>query len=350
MSKSTNNTELVKVLEEMPWTIQVRRSPFSVRAPKRNLSQGSFVSLDFEDLERNAENSETPYADQDHENAAILERLFSDRGYRGEAFERFEDDLMTTLPLMNAAAAYDDLALKLLGNKAMKYCEQLSIFAEKGSQCAANELAAIAEAATRWLGTVAKRNPELLRSFAATRAAFPALVSECDAFRGDKLDWKQLTLGNKFPIKLRKKAKFRVNDATGKIAWPLLLYVVDIKMDATKSADRQGITWQEIENKTTKTIEDLAFLLPDLTRESLAIKKWWEVAKSCLLEAYPDPESIPELRAMVTAKSQQKCIASRVLEKLENKFYSFAGFLEETELGNVARTSSIQPGIQGKVD
>jgi len=67
----------------------------------------------------------------------------------------------------------------------------------------------------------------------------------------------------------------------------------------------------------------------------MVVNQWWKLALRCLIEAYPHPtkagelnEQVPALNRLVRAPSHRKTagkIRSRILERLENKFYSFAG-------------------------
>jgi hypothetical protein len=189
--------------------------------------------------------------------------------------------------------------------------ELLQFKAKSGDSTSAQELAYLAIEAVITLTEIAKTKPEILLPTSQEYNCWPVIKMKRQALTDEeKTLFTNLKIGEKSMIELdAATAKWKWDDA-GKIADGLLFYIQRARTD-------QHIDFGRVGKKAKK--------LQDFNDESGP--KWWDLAKSALLESYPEPEKVDELDRLVSAKSKRRSpgrIRQAILDILKARFLSFA--------------------------
>jgi hypothetical protein len=218
-----------------------------------------------------------------------------------------------------------------LGNQVIRHCEHLFLLAEEGNPVAAKYLAELAIKATKGTERIIGNHYEAMRSLAAIEYAWPMMASPVTSLSSPSPDWEKLGLGVALNEGLlNKNRRVNLDNPTGRLAWRLLNYVANLKyyykaLESTESKPRGG----------KLSIGQQVAALPGLTKDSLVISKWWEVAQQCLVASYPlstDETKIDEKNAVfdgiVSAKDQRtpERHRNRIMERLSGEFDSIAGY------------------------
>ena len=126
----------------------------------------------------------------------------------------------------------------------------------------------------------------------------------------EKTLFAKLKIGEESMIELdAATAKWKWDDA-GKIANELLFFIQQARTDQLFDFGHVG--------KTAKKLQDF---------NDESGPAWWDLAKSTLLESYPEPEKVDELNRLVIAKSKRRSpgrIRQAIFDILKARFLSFA--------------------------
>ena len=165
----------------------------------------------------------------------------------------------------------------------------------------------------RVLKQLAETKPQLLRPYTRRCWQWPILKSLHPQLSDDHdRILKTLELGEDTPLEISSGARW-VNDAAHKIAFHLL-----------------NDLWlcQRIERRKEEPpvpLGDLVDRLPPFNKDTALA--WWKIAEQWLLFSYPEPESVAELDALVTAKTHRLSPGrrrERILEKIQKRFLALA--------------------------
>jgi hypothetical protein len=185
--------------------------------------------------------------------------------------------------------------------------------AERGDEAAANYFAEALRNATSNLSRLCKSNPRLFGKVAARSWGWPVIMSTHPNLCDDhKTMLRTLELGKDTPLELHQSARW-IRDEASEIAFGLL--------------SRLWQMWREIKSTgtTPRKLDRLINQLDPFSDDSAA--QWWEIAKAYFLLSYPEPQKIPELTAIVTAKSKRRSpgrLKQAILDLLRDRFISFA--------------------------
>jgi len=316
------------------WNLNVKTLRAEALRLKEQLKSRIEQDEGFAHIEFLDENTEK-YAAEIESQAGELEDLQHCPEKAQELVDRYgESEFQTAPKLFVLSEAGNENALELIATVAKKHSEYLAILAERGNEEAVRLLAKISIATTTSLNELAIENPQALKSVAARNLQWPILSSSFPALQIEP-DWQELGLGSTLPLELdpgrQRKRRFNINTPAGKIAYQLLLYVCDLRTNAQLHQKRiKGRTssFDELPGYHSDAAELTAF-------SADSVWKWWDVALACLIDAFPNrtnpaqlDETVPVLNQLVTAKAHRKSagtIRSRIIEKIQESFYSIAG-------------------------
>jgi hypothetical protein len=194
----------------------------------------------------------------------------------------------------------------------------IAILAQKagdGNANAALELARLASLATWRLTRICKAKPELVRTLARLRRAWPVIKKRNAKLSEEEKElFARIQLGADDFIELDPQtARWKFDDA-GKIAYSLLDYIRRARKSSKDSIFSCGTVGKVAKEK-----------LKDFDDESAP--QWWTFAKEILLFSYPEPHVIEELNGLIPASSRKRKSPGRmkqaILEKLRARFLSF---------------------------
>ena len=329
--------------------LQFRYGPFSLR-DSFDPNSGDFWSLNIGELEAQAERiekseSDLIYADEIRKQVKQLKEVIR---HPDEAHRRIKAVLgegeFTVFPeAFLLCKAGDVEMLDLLANLSLKYCAHIAFLAAAGNQPAAHHLARLAILATTQLGQLTEKQPNTFKPIAFKELAWPIMKSSHPYLGTPVPNWDELGLGKGYPFKLDPSRRFRLHTPVGKLAWKLWNYVFDLKSSAESFLEWKKIELdpfkQKISRKKPLTIPESAVALPTFTGKSEDIDKWWALAELCLVSAfhsYSNPhilnENAPIFANLVAAVGHQRTASTRrarILHKLKEEFYSFAGFTNQ---------------------
>lgn len=238
-------------------------------------------------------------------------------------YRTFTDgDAALTDALYFLAEAGDALAAERLANKAALLVARLLTLAQAGRQSSAEALAILAVKLVEEISPLAVAKPELFYDVAKPRHNWPVLKSRHPFLCEDEHEiFQRLKVGEVWGGLLDPSARWNPKRPACNIALNLLAHVASHKERFLK---HQELKLGEIERPPAWVLG--AMRLPPLSKDGLVITKWWTVAKGALEESYPDPAKVPELMALLTAKSHlDKSPASRIMQKIEEAFRDICG-------------------------
>jgi hypothetical protein len=323
---------------------RLRRRLFNLDEKPEYPDHGKYFSLDPDELERRAELMEFQpggFADSEEslQQAAHLRELVENpESTRPPLLEKFYEQEQEIFPEVFYLCQRDEEMLNLLGDKTLKYCRHLALLAKEGNQAAAQWLGRVAILSTNSVGGILGDSSKALDPLIEQQFAWPMMASPHPFLGERRFRLEDLPLGKAFPFRISRSARFDTQTPSGKIAWKLWFYVFELRVRALEFAQERGITLATTPrtNAEVVTIPLAAALLPAFTSDSASVARWWELGKRCLVEAYPSntdagelDEAVPALSAIVSAESQKRTareLRGSILNKIEERFYSFAGF------------------------
>lgn len=153
-------------------------------------------------------------------------------------------------------------------------------------------------------------NPKALAPLARKRNLWPMLRSVHPLLNDSDELLDKIELGSDVPLEMHSGAKWKADHASD-VAIQLQLYLQE-----QRTADVLFV----FKNRKIKAKK----YLPDFNRESAPT--WWEVARFCLLAAYPKPQENWKLAKIVTTKNRTTPGRKReqILSKIEARFLKMA--------------------------
>lgn len=183
--------------------------------------------------------------------------------------------------------------------------------ARSGNGAALWEFAKLLDEAVRSLYEIAVTSPDSIKPLARKLTHFPMPRSTAPLLCGDEELLQKIELGQLVNKQLDQHSKWKP-DSAAIIAAALINHVEFIRSENPLVLD--GV--QEIE---------FSKMLPPFSKDSAGAR--WTAAKHFLLAAYPMPEQVSELDALVTTKSKRKYPSTRrvaILEKICARFKGMA--------------------------
>jgi hypothetical protein len=203
--------------------------------------------------------------------------------------------------------------------RALYEIARLCLQAREGDTEAAECLARLAVHATAALNRVAQIRPARVTDFSSHWREWPVIKGRHKELSpSEQALFRQIKLGEAAFIELdAATAKWKMDDA-GKAAYRLLCHLIThrrVVNAPSKSAKKVRLTaWSAAVKR-----------LPDFSEASAS--EWWNVAHAFILKVCPEPQSVPELNALVTSPSKRKSqgrMKQAILEILKRRFLSFA--------------------------
>lgn len=191
--------------------------------------------------------------------------------------------------------------------------ERLFLLAEAGNATAATAIAKILRKYVGRLSALAESKPDLLQSTARRSWRWPVMKSR-HPYLNDNHErlLKRLQLGEDTPLEIHESARW-IMDAAGEIAFALLLHL------DTAHAQKQRDVFDY--GRIGRAMSELPPFSADCD------DGWWTIAEVVFLAAYPQPEDIPELAALIKAPSKRRSpgrIKAAILRLLKERFLAFA--------------------------
>jgi len=312
------------------------RRIFSLDGEQFLPDHGPYFGLNPKDLELRGERLGGAYLDEFQKQAAQLRKLLNPASEEAKNLLADFDDEISTFPIVWKLAQIYPYAMELLHHKTLRYLEHMCMLAEKGNTAAAQHVAEYAILTTKSFQRLAQKNSEGVKSVAEREFALPVMRSPLPQLNESDPDWEQLKLGAAFPFRWNKYSRVNPRDTIGNFAFKLWKYVFDLKIETRRVLKELQIDEDVVRScRGNLPLELQSAILPEYHPISESVSAWWNVAKNCLVEAYPHPqlpgeinEEVSALDALITAPSQRRTpgkLRSHILGRLEKKFFGFAG-------------------------
>jgi hypothetical protein len=157
------------------------------------------------------------------------------------------------------------------------------------------------------LNEIARTNPEAIKTYAKSFPVWPMMRSTAPQLCDDDSLLEQIELGMSTRFQLDKFSKWKP-DFAAEVAAQLIRHLEFLRSEKIVGLD-EG-----------RRIFFLKALQP-FSRDTA--KAWWTFAQKSFLLAYPKPEEIDELDALVTGESKRRYVSTRrnaILEKIRARF------------------------------
>ena len=203
--------------------------------------------------------------------------------------------------------------------RTQQYLRLLQTLAEQGNPQALQQLAQLVLPLVKLINDKAKEMPDVLGDLPQRFPYWPVLKSDHRDFDDDhRALLKLLQVGKVFPLVIAEGVRWNAKDPLGR--WAIhLCQEIDIIHDG-------DVADEDLDEDDSEPWEHkLLELKPFSAATWLA---WWEVAQGLLRHDYIDVVKIPELKATVKSRADQKSlglIRKRIMQGLKDKFKSMAG-------------------------
>ncbi|MFZ2643544.1 MAG: hypothetical protein WA117_21310, partial [Verrucomicrobiia bacterium] len=240
--------------------------------------------------------------------------LWSRKRQEAEITRFFDSDRAPTANLfVRAKEVKSKGATQSLAWKAEALLRRLIQLSHEGNERAASCVAQITMTGCAELSRLAKENPKLLHPVARKCWKWPVAMSPHPLLTEDyKSICRSLKLGEDTPFEIHRTARWKL-DEFGKTAVALLVYLWRARSENRFPATDCGELGKVMDS------------LPPFSNDSAP--QWWEVAKKILELHCPDLVKIPELVALVKARTRNKSpgrTRSYILRKLRERFVGVA--------------------------
>lgn len=187
----------------------------------------------------------------------------------------------------------------------------LAMLARNGDGKALWQFAEIVRNAVAGLNQIAESNPGAIRPFSRRSMDWPMLRSTAPLLCTDEALLKTIELGAEVPAQLDQHSKWKPDHAAD-VAIQLFNHIEAVRRE------------NPVVLENGKRIK-FATCLPSFCQDTAA--DWWSVAKKFFIAAYPRPEEVAELDALVTTASKRKSPGRRrtaIREKIRDRFTHLA--------------------------